>query len=1036
MGHLNNLLESENLELLLKQAYDTLSLAVETAGIGSWDWKYDTDEVSYDEQWFSILGFKPHQVVVNNSFWEDRLHPDDRERVLEQLNQHFIGNTPTYKSEHRIQNKNGGYVWVLDVGKVIERDVYKKPKRVTGITIDITEKVLISNKIHESEEKFKSIFDHLNDAYCRFDFSGQLLEVNKNLCQMIGVDEVLLKKSNLKLFFHNKMLKLLNRRLTSIIENESVNFETMVFTQKGKELPISISARLITKNGNGVIQALIRDITERKAYEKALLDEKHRFKALVEHSPNVITRFGKNLRCQYASPNVHKLMGIAADDTIGKRFNEMKFSIGLSKFLEDKLKRVFKKNGIVNINFSIELKGEPKHFEAVLVPELAQTATVESVLMTLSDVTEKVISERDLNYSRHQLEDAEKSVHFGTYEIDLLLSYTKWSQETFTMFEREKNYPPPIMDEFFYTYVHPDDYRMVAEYFQTCIDHGNNINHVYRINTTSGKLKYLQDIARMEINEKTGKPVKIIGSLIDITEKKQIENKLAEEHDILQVIMDNVPDAIYLKDKEGRIVRANKALADLFDISDPGLVIGSTFYDFASKDVADDITETEQTLFLTGDPIINKEYNYMFPVGNIWLSTTLIGVKDSTGKVSQLVGILRNINQYKLTQEQLLKERDRAEAADKLKSAFLANMSHEIRTPINGILGFANLMEMREFSRDKVVRYLRIINSSGKLLLSLINDIIDIAKIEAGQITIEPSLIDLPVLFNELVEFYKGEINRREKDNIQIYINIPPSDSENTILTDPFRLKQIINNLINNALKFTEDGYIEIGYKLENNDIVFFVKDTGIGMAKDESGIIFERFKQAGLSSKKKEGTGLGLAISKGLVELLGGNIWVTSAMGEGSQFYFKLPGNFVSNGSLKLITGVADIPFSDYQWTGKNLLLVEDEEVNYLYINELVGTTGVNLIHVTTGEEAIEICTTTEPIDLILMDMRLPGISGFDATKIVKKIRKNLPIIAQTAYAMENEQRNCMEAGCDHYLTKPFEQKILMKVINDYFFQ
>ena len=163
-------LDTHNLEQLLQQAYDTLSLAVEAAGIGSWDWKIDTNEVSYDAHWLAMIGFLPDQVAVGNTFWEERLHPDDKTKVLSELEEHLQNRTASYKSEHRVRTNNGEYIWVLDVGKVIERDAFKKAKRIIGITIDITEKILTDHKIHESEEKFKSIFEHLNDAYCRFDF--------------------------------------------------------------------------------------------------------------------------------------------------------------------------------------------------------------------------------------------------------------------------------------------------------------------------------------------------------------------------------------------------------------------------------------------------------------------------------------------------------------------------------------------------------------------------------------------------------------------------------------------------------------------------------------------------------------------------------------------------------------------------------------------------------------------------------------------------------------------------------------------------
>jgi CheY-like chemotaxis protein len=288
-------------------------------------------------------------------------------------------------------------------------------------------------------------------------------------------------------------------------------------------------------------------------------------------------------------------------------------------------------------------------------------------------------------------------------------------------------------------------------------------------------------------------------------------------------------------------------------------------------------------------------------------------------------------------------------------------------------------------------------------------------------------------LFNDLYDFYNGEKIRREKQHIQIYVSIPENKGSQSIVTDPFRLKQIINNLISNSLKFTERGTIEFGYVIENDQAIFFVKDTGIGMTEEDSKIIFDRFKQAGCSSKKKEGTGLGLAISKGLVELLGGNIWIKTRQNLGSEFYFTIP--MKQNGEQMQFrnTSIQQIRFKDINWEGKTLLLVEDEEVNYIYINELLINTGVNLLRVVTGEEAVNICQSALPIDLILMDMRLPGINGFDATRLIKRIRRDIPIVAQTAYAMENEREQCIEAGCDHYMTKPFDQEVFFDVLNNF---
>ena len=1028
----NSKVNSNDLQSLLQQAYDRLSLAVDAAGIGFWDWNIQTNEVYLDAEWLNMLGYKSEEVEVTKDFWEGLIHDDDKEMVTNALRVHFDNITHAYKTEHRLLTKSGSYIWILDSGRVIERDAYKNPLRIGGISIDITERIQAQQKIRESKEKYKSIFDHLNDAFCRFDFSGQILEVNKNLCDMLSIRPKDIIESNVKLFFNNKTIKFLHRRLARIIENRSVNFETEIVTPRHKILPINISAMLITSAGNGEIQAIIRDIAERKEYEKALFDEKQKFKALIEHSPNVICRFGRNLKCSYASPNMLKIMGVNAENCIGKRFTEMNFPDSLATHLEEKMRWVVRRNKELSVNFSFDGPIGLKHFEAILVPEAGSSGSVESILLTNSDITDKVNQQHELSISKKQLEEAEKNVHFGIYETDLNNGITQWSRETYSIFERDPMLQAPLFEEY-KLYIHPDDITYVLEQFQESKDKEINLNINFRIHTPSGKTKYVNCTGRIEKNPENPLEIKMLGTLMDITEKKQIENRLLSERDMLQVIMDNVPDPIYIKDNQSRFIRANKSTARFFGLNDPEFVIGKTVYDFLPKEFADEFNEMEQTIFNSEIPLLNHEKENLTAFGTTWYSTTLIGVKDINGEVTQLVGISRDITQYKLSEDQLRRSKEKAEQADKLKSAFLANMSHEIRTPINGILGFANLMEMREFPRDKEVQYLRIINNSGKLLLSLINDIIDIAKIEAGQINIENSRIDLQGLFNDMFDFYQGEKNRRDKQHIQINANIPSAENTLTIVTDPFRLKQIINNLLNNSLKFIDKGSIEFGYTFETNYVLFFVKDTGIGMTEEDSGIIFDRFKQAGSSSKKKEGTGLGLAISKGLVELLGGKMWMKTQFGFGSEFYFTIP---IEQPTLNVQLESPNLQLSrlkDFNWTGKTLLLVEDEEVNYLYINELLINTGINLLRVVTGEEAINICQSTLIIDLILMDMRLPGINGFDATRLIKRIRREVPIVAQTAYAMENEKKHCIEAGCDHYMTKPFDQDTLFDVLSNF---
>ena len=1019
--------------MLLRLANDRLSLAVDAVGVGFWDWRLDTNEVYYDKQWCKLLGYTPEEIDPRESFWEERIHPDDKGFVMDSLMNHFDGKESIYKTEHRVKHKTGSYIWILDIGKIIERNGLKKPMRIIGISIDISERVISNQRIHLSEEKYRSIFEHLNDAFCRFTFNGQILEVNKNLSQLLGIKESELINSNIKHFINNQSIKYLYKRLAKIIEHKSTTFETEIVIGKRRVLPINISARLITSSGEGVIQALIRDISELKAYEKALLEEKQKFKALLEHSPNIICRFGRNLKCQYVSPNIFKTIGIPPERLEGKRLIETNLPKSLSNYLEEKMRWVFRKNKESTVDFSFESQLGMKYFDSVIVPEVNGAGGIETILITVSDITEKKHKDRELNISRQKLEEAEKTIHFGTYEIDLETNKLSWSKETYLIFDQDPFLGPPSLEEYFSSYIHPEDSENSLKTFTDSIKSGNNFTQQYRISKANGETKYIIDVAKIEIDYLSGKPSKMHGTIVDNSEKREIENRMFAEKDILQVIMDNVPDAIYFKDSQGYYIKVNKAMTTMLGVHNSDFLIGKTAFDLFPEKIAKEIHEEELNIFNTEIPVINSEKSLATSNGIMWLSSTVVGVKDCLGNVIQLVGITRDITDYKNSEGRLRSEKEKAEHSDKLKSAFLANMSHEIRTPINGILGFANLMEMREFTREKQIQYLKIINNSGKLLLNLINDIIDLAKIEAGQVNIENTAVDLDELFYEMNEFYQGEKIRRGKHLIEIVPKFPLGNSPHSVICDSFRLRQIINNLIGNALKFSELGNIEFGFEFTKDNILFFVTDNGIGMNESEVNQIFERFKQAGSSSQKKEGTGLGLAITKGLIQLMGGTIWVKSQPGVGSEFHFTIPVITSHDKSTVRQASNLRINSSEIDWNGKVILLTEDEEVNFIYISELFENTGINLLRTTTAEEAITICKSQQPVDLILMDIRLPGMNGFDATRSIKKLRPNTPVIAQTAYAMENERKESISSGCDHYLTKPFDQTVLFDIIDGY---
>lgn len=376
----------------------------------------------------------------------------------------------------------------------------------------------------------------------------------------------------------------------------------------------------------------------------------------------------------------------------------------------------------------------------------------------------------------------------------------------------------------------------------------------------------------------------------------------------------------------------------------------------------------------------------------------------------------------------------KAEESDILKSNFLANMSHEIRTPMNGILGFAQLLKNEE-SAEKRERYIDIIYHNGLMLVNLIDDIIDISKIDAGQLAITKTECNLDNLLFEVYTFFNEVKFKQEKEHINIRL-LNLNDGETNILyTDGLRLRQVLVNLISNALKFTEKGFVEFGFvnRSEERQIEFFVRDTGIGIPADKQDIIFERFRQIQEGSTRKYGgTGIGLYISKNVVNLLGGDIWFESTCGAGTTFHFTIPYEDVNEthagGKLYRTSS------PEYSWEGRNILVAEDTESNYLYISTILAETKATVIWARNGEEAVNAALKgAVPVDLILMDIQMPVMDGYEAVTTIRRQNADVPIIAQTAFALPHDNLRCFEVGCNDYISKPINALLLKQKINEF---
>lgn len=525
-------------------------------------------------------------------------------------------------------------------------------------------------------------------------------------------------------------------------------------------------------------------------------------------------------------------------------------------------------------------------------------------------------------------------------------------------------------------------------------------------------------------------------------------------------LFEHVPIGICILDKNYKVIFWNRCLEEWTEI-EKKVIVGASIIDFFPLFGNVSYQSRLENVFAGGPPVIfssqlhhtlfqsstNKKQAIhhttvtAFPHKNSDEYYALFSIEDVTeltGRIQDYRKMrdktLEEIRRREKTEQELIKAKEKAEKADRLKTTFLANMSHEIRTPLNGILGFTELMKNRTEKSHKNSRFLEIVYQSGKQLMALINDIIDISKIEAGEIKISQKECRINAMMDEVYHFFDIQIKTQTDAAIELRLNKTLPDYQMHIISDCVRIKQVLTNLVSNAVRHTQEGTVEFGYTLQkdkNDDVFlkFYVKDTGEGLTNEEQERIFDRFMQVkGTKKEKQTGSGLGLTISKALVQLLNGKIWVESEKNTGSTFYFTIPYKPIKlSATNEKEVHTSEMP--EYQWKDRNFLIVEDINVVAEYFGELFDETDASYDIAYTGSEAIAFCEKNR-YDVVLMDIQLPDIDGYQATQTIKKQWPDTKVIAQTAYALTGDRSKAFEAGCDDFLTKPINQDLLFEVI------
>ena len=576
--------------------------------------------------------------------------------------------------------------------------------------------------------------------------------------------------------------------------------------------------------------------------------------------------------------------------------------------------------------------------------------------------------------------------------------------------------------------IHPDDKALVAEKMTNIMQHGSEESEEVKILIHGGpEFRWFRISGKKIIFN--GDPF-ILGIGSDITERKKAEEKAfkSSENQLqkLSAAIEQSPAVVIITDPMGDIEYVNPMFTQLTGYSAEE-VHGKNSRILQSglmpKTLYEDLWHTILSGGIWRGEIQNKKKN-----GELFWEAAVISAILNEGVVKNFVAVKEDITEQKQYLNELIAAKERAEESDRLKSAFLANISHEIRTPMNGILGFSELLKEPRLSGEKQTVYIDLIQQSGQRMLNLINDLIDISRIEAGEAILQISETQVNKLIEDLHVFFKPAA---DKKGLRLRCSTGLTDEEGIIQTDSSKLNQILTNLVQNALKFTHSGDIDFGYSRKDSMLEFYVIDSGIGIPVNMKEKIFERFRQVDNSlTRHHEGSGLGLSISKAYVTMLGGTIRVESVETRGSAFLVTLPYNPPGLTNVEPDSPVTE----EYSASAPDLtiLIADDDMVSGLVLKMFLKSKNITILSAVNGKEAVELVEKHPEIHLVLMDIKMPVMNGLEATRRIKKLRPELPVISQTAFTSNEDMEKAIKAGCDRVILKPINKNELLELISE----
>ncbi|NNV54226.1 PAS domain S-box protein [Limnovirga soli] len=1007
-------------------------IALEKIGDNVWEHDFKTGETYFSNTIEQLLGYSYTEFRNNIDLWWSSVHKDDRWMLEESDLKYKACKQDHHKMEYRMIHKNGSISWILDRGVVIEKSSSGEPLKIIGTHTDITSQKKIQEELVTTANRLSNLIYSLQDGLLVEDEKRTVVLTNNTFCKMFEIPasaESLVGMDCVAAIRHSKILfkdaDFFEQTINKLVSEKQIASNLHFELKSGKVYELDYVPIFIEKRYRGHLWKY-SDVSQKMIGERKLEIQRKFYEDVLNSIPADIAVFNEKHEYLFvnpvaiSSPEIRKWI-------VGKRDEE--FCIERNKPMKVAEERRALFNSVKEAGVQKEWEemligkdGKPQYHLRKMYPIFDEFKQLKMMIGYGVNITDRKLIEEKISLSEKRYRDLFNfsQALICTHDLNgILLTVNPAICKSLGYSEGE------MLGKNICDFMPDADKVQFKEHYLDAFDKSDSVNGVFSVLNKSGHTLYLL-FQNYKVKEPDILPY-IIGFSQDITERKKVEEVIKSGEEKYRSIIENMNLGMVELDNDSTIIFANENLCKMSGFNMDELLGKKLYNVFAGGQSRRFI---RQKMYLKSGELSEL---YEFVTKNKrgeprWWLVSVAPILASNGEVKGSIGICLDITQQKELEQDLRNAKQMAEQSSKAKEVFLANMSHEIRTPMNAILGLGRQMEKSVLDGQQRF-YLSSINNAASNLLVIINDILDFSKIEAGKFNLEKIGFTLSDVIDKAFQIVSNKAEEKGLDlSIQLDSNIAP-----ILLGDPHRINQILINLLGNSVKFTDHGSIGIRCTVLKNTttdqlIEIVVTDTGIGMSEDFQKRLFNKFMQENDDNQNKySGTGLGMSIAKELIELMNGQIKVFSKKDEGTVISINIP---FQKGVSTDVPKKGENKINPKSLFNKHILLVEDNEMNRIVATIVLKQHGAIVDEAINGQEALD-AFKNDRYDIVLMDMRMPVMDGIEATRRIRKeISATIPIIALTANAIEGEQQKCLEVGMNDFLSKPFDEDILVQTI------